>query len=145
MPASWTIRAAVAWREPRTIRPAVCAEFLFCGAISWQQAPNSEKGFDARDGDGDGKRYQIKGRRLHPQNKSRQLSVIRDVDGFDLLAAVLFDDRYRVLRAALIPREVVRERTKYVRHTNSRKFMLSDDVWKDGRVKDVTEDLKAVE
>ena len=58
------------------------AEFLFCRAFSWQQAPNSEKGFDARDGNG--KRYQIKGRRLHPQNKSRQLSAIRDVEGFDV-------------------------------------------------------------
>ena len=25
------------------------AEFLFCAAFSWQQAPNSERGFDARD------------------------------------------------------------------------------------------------
>ena len=27
------------------------AEFLFCRAFSWKQAPNSEKGFDATDGD----------------------------------------------------------------------------------------------
>ena len=32
------------------------AEFLFCRAFSWQQASNSEKGFDASDGDG--RRYQ---------------------------------------------------------------------------------------
>ena len=60
------------------------AEFLFCRAFFWQQASNSEKGFDASDGDG--KRYQIKGRRLHRRNKSRQLSAIRDLDGFDVLA-----------------------------------------------------------
>ena len=119
------------------------AEFLFCGAFSWQQADNSEKGFDARDGNGN--RYQIKGRHLYRRNKSRQLSAIRGLEGFDMLAAVLFDDQYRVARAALIPREVVHERAKFVRHTNSHRFMLTDDVWKDARVKDVTEDLKAAE
>ena len=120
---------------------ASVAEFLFCRAFSWQQAANSEKGFDATDGDG--KRYQIKGRRLHRRNKSRQVSAIRDLDGFDTLAAVLLDEQFRVSRAALIPRAVVGERAKFVRHTNSYKFMLSDDVWKDGRVRDVTGELRA--
>lgn len=119
------------------------AEFLFCRAFSWEEAPNSEKGFDATDGQG--KRYQIKGRRLHRHNKSRQLSAIRDVEGFDTLAAVLFDDQYRVFRAALIPREVVGERSRFVRHTNSHKFMLTDEVWRDARVRDVTEDLRVAE
>ena len=119
------------------------AGFLFCAAFSWQQAPNSERGFSASDGRG--MRYQIKGRRLHPRNKSRQLSAIRDLDGFDTLAAVLFDDGYRVSRAALIPNTVVRERCKFVEYTNSHKFMLTDDVWNDGRVKDVTGELQATE
>ena len=84
------------------------AEFLFCKAYGWTQASNSEKGFDATDGAGT--RYQIKGRRLnrHRRDKSRQLSAIRDFKGFDFLAAVLFDHDYRVERAALIPRAVVR-------------------------------------
>ena len=116
------------------------AEFLFCCALSWRLAPNSEKGFTAWDDHG--KRLQIKGRRLHPRNKSRQLSAIRDRDGFDTLAAVLFDNEYRVCRAALIPSKVVRERCKFVQHTNSYKFMLTDDVWDDGRVKDVTGKLR---
>ncbi len=119
------------------------AEFLFCRAFSWQQAENSERGFDASDSRCT--RYQIKGRRLHRRNKSRQLSAIRDFDGFDTLAAVLFDDEYRVSRAALIPNAVVRERCKFVRHTNSHKFMLTDDVWDDERVTDVTEKLQTAE
>ena len=119
------------------------AEFLFCRAFSWYQVPNSERGFDARDECG--RRYQIKGRRLHRRNKSRQLSAIRDLDGFDTLAAVLFDDEYQVSRAALIPITVVRERCKFVEHTNSHKFMLTDDVWGGGRVKDVTGELRAAE
>ena len=119
------------------------AEFLFCRAFSWEQADNSQRGYDAVDGNG--KRYQIKGRRLHRYNRSRQLSAIRDVEGFDALAAVLFDHQYRVSRAALIPGVVVCERLKFVGHTNSHKFMLTDDVWEDGRVRDVTGDLRAVE
>ena len=118
------------------------AGFLFCAAFSWQQAPNSEKGFSASDGRR--VRYQIKGRRLHGRNKSRQLSAMRDLDGFNTLAAVLFDEEYRVLRAALIPNIVVRERCKFVQHTNSHKFMLTDDVWDDARVKDATGELRAV-
>ena len=117
------------------------AEFLFCRAFAWERAGNSQSGFDARDGCG--KRYQIKGRRLYRHNRSRQLSAIRDRDGFDVLAAVLFNDEYQVFRAALIPSGVVKERAKFVQHTNSYKFMLSDDVWDDGRVKDVTADLRA--
>ena len=118
------------------------AEFLFCRAFDWQRAPNSKKGFSARDRTG--RRYQIKGRRLHPSNESRQLSAIRDLDGFDTLAAVLLDKDYRVLRAALIPSGVARERCKFVRHTNSYKFMLTDDVWDDTQVMDATKELRAV-
>ena len=119
------------------------AEFLFCRAFFWQQTPNSAKGFDATDDSG--KRYQIKGRRLHCRNKSRQLSAIRDLDGFDMLAAVLFDDEYRVFRAALIPCGIVRERSNFVPHTNSYAFILTDDVWDDTRVTDVTAELRAAE
>ena len=119
------------------------AEFLFCRAFSWEQSDNSQRGYDAVDGSGKG--YQIKGRRLHRYNRSRQLSAIRDVEGFDALAAVLFDHQYRVSRTALIPGVVVRERLKFVGHTNGHKFMLTDDVWEDGRVRDGTGDLRAVE
>lgn len=119
------------------------AEFLYCAAFGWQQAPNSEKGFDATGIDGT--RYQIKGRRLHNRNRSRQLSAIRDLRGFDVLAAVLFDHEYRVHRAALIPATVVRDRSKYINHTNSHKFLLQDDVWDIGEVVDTTERLCAAE
>ncbi len=119
------------------------AEFLFCRAYDWQRASNSEKGFSASDRDGE--RYLIRGRRHHPRNESRQLSAIRDLDGFDTLAAVLLDTDYRVLRAALISIAVVRERCRYVRHTNSYKFLLTDDIWDDARVADATERLRAIE
>ena len=119
------------------------AEYLFCQAFGWQQASNSVKAFDATDGDGI--RYQIKGRRLNRFNGSRQLSAIRDLDGFDMLAAVLFDHDYRIFRAALIPSEVARTRAKFVEHTNSNRFMLTDSIWDAPEVTDVTDALRAVE
>jgi hypothetical protein len=120
------------------------AECLFCRAFGWRQANNSVRGYDATDAEG--RRYQIKGRRVHRRNKSRQLSAIRDLAGetFDVLAGVLFDDDYNVLRAALIPRAVVEARSKYIEHTNSNKFILHDDVWSLDGVEDVTERIRGV-
>jgi hypothetical protein len=119
------------------------AEYLFCAAFGWKQAGNSAKSFDAT-GD-DGTRYQIKGRRIHRRNRSRQLSAIRDLTGFDILAAVLFDDDYRIMRAALIPISVVRDRSSYIKHTNSHKFLLRDEIWDALDVVDVSECLRAIE
>ncbi len=93
----------------------------------------------------DGTRYQIKGRRIHRRSKSRQLSAIRDLEGFDILAAVLFDDDYRILPPALIPAAVVREHSTYIKHTNSHRFMLRDAIWDAPGVIDVTERLREVE
>lgn len=119
------------------------AEYYFCTAFGWRQEANSAKAFDAT-GD-DGTRYQIKGRRLHRRNRSRQLSAIRDLEGFDTLAALLFDDDYRILRGALIPVSVVRAQAGYIAHTNSHKFLLRDAIWDEVGVEDVTERLRAVE
>lgn len=121
------------------------AEGLFCKAFGWQQAGNSNRSIDAI-GD-NGIRVQIKGRRITRHNASRQLSAIRDLEGahFDLLAAVLFAEDYQIHRAALIPRETVALRAKYVTHTNSYKFILHDDVWDLTGVQDVTNRLRQVQ
>jgi hypothetical protein len=118
-------------------------EYLFCSAFGWKQAPNSKKGFDATDEQGI--RYQIKGRRVHRRNKSRQLSSIRDFLGFDFLAAALFDDTYTIRRAIVLPVSLVADRSIYVKHTNSYKFMLHDEIWNIPGAKDVTSKLRAVE
>ena len=117
---------------------AELADYLFCTVYGWHR-PSAEKGFDAVGEDG--RRCRIKGRRLTIRNQSRQLSAIRG-HGFDVLAAVLFDDLYRVERAALIPVAVVRQRSTYVRHTNSDRFMLQDDVWVEPGVVDVTDRIR---
>lgn len=120
------------------------AEYLFCKAFGWTQAQNSVRGYDATGPDGT--RYQIKARRLHRRNKSRQLSAIRDIGGghFDVLAAVLFDDDFQVLRAILIPLTVVEARSTYIAHTNSNKFMLRDEVWSIPGIGDVTAEIRSV-
>jgi len=118
------------------------AEYYFCTAFGWKQEKNSKKAFDAIDDAGE--RYQIEGRRVHCRNKSRQLSAIRDLEGFDFLAAVLFDDYYRIMRAALIPAAVVRENSTFIGHTNSYKFMLCDAIWNFPDVEDVSDRLREV-
>jgi len=120
------------------------AEYLFCIAFRWETATNSQAGFDATDSEG--KRYQIKGRRIAGLNKSRQLSALRNIsDGnFDFLAGVLFDENYGVLRAAIIPHAVILLRAKPQQHTNSHRFLLVENVWDVPGVRDVTTQLRAV-
>lgn len=84
---------------------AELARFLFCSAYGWQPMPPWERGCSAVSAEGE--RVLIRGRRLHPRSRSRQLSVIRDIGELDVLAAVLVDDGYRVLRGAVIPHAVV--------------------------------------
>jgi hypothetical protein len=121
------------------------AEYLFCKAFGWTQVTRSTAHIDALDQDGT--RYQIKGRRITKQNKSRQLSFLRDLQGehFDYLAGILFSDDFSVLRAALIPCSVVVRLATWVDSTHSHRFLLRDTVWNDPEVKDVTDKLRAVE
>lgn len=121
------------------------AEYLFCNAFDWELCSKSEKGFDATSPDG--KKIQIKGRRFiqHRKNTSRQLSALRDFKAFDVLAATLLRDDYRVERAALIPVSVVRDCSKFHKHTNSYRFLLRDSVWDQPGVTDVTDRLRLVE
>jgi hypothetical protein len=120
------------------------AEYLFCKAFGWTRAENSSRNIDATGQDG--ARYQIKGRRITAHNASRQLGAIRDFEGrhFEFLAGVLFTESYGVLRAAIIPYDVVASKSTFVSRTNSHKFILHEDVWKAEQVHDVTEKLRAV-
>lgn len=121
------------------------AEELFCRAFHWKREGNSARSIDAVAEDG--ARYQIKARRMTTANTSRQLSAIRDLAGahFDFLAGALFDLDFTIRRAAIIPHAIVLRRAKYVAHTNSSKFMLTDDVWLEPGVIDVTQQLRAIE
>jgi hypothetical protein len=117
------------------------AEYLFCKAFGWAQESNSAKAYDAVDVK-TRQKYQIKGRRVHRRNRSRQLSAIRDLDGFDYVAGVIFDDYYQITRAALIPKLFVKDNSRFSKHTNSNIFHLRESVWDDPSVTDVTEKLR---
>lgn len=118
------------------------AELLFCQAFGWLREGNSAAGYDARDAT-TSERYQIKARRLRALTGSRQLSALRNLssDPFDVLAGVLFNSDFTILRAALIPIALVKDRTRHSSHTNSDIFHLRDDVWSLTGVVDVTEKL----
>lgn len=119
------------------------AERLFAGAFGWELSGNSAAGYDALDGE---TRYQIKARRLATRRASRQLSALRKLPEkpFDILAAVLFHSDFTVLRAALIPHDVVVNIARRTEHTNSWRLMLTDAVWDLAGVEDVTERLREV-
>jgi hypothetical protein len=110
------------------------AERVCCSRFNLHRAGFSEKSIDAIDERG--VRFQIKGRRLTPENRSRQLGAIRDVaDGpFDVLLAVFFDEDLDVEEIWSIPCEVVKE-AAYVARTNSTRFVLTQARQLDPRVK----------
>jgi hypothetical protein len=120
-------------------------ELLFAKAFGWTLNGNSSADTDALDANGI--RYQIKCRRLASPKGSRQLGFIRRLPErpFDRLAAVLLDDKFRVLRAAIIPFEVVQPRAAYVDSVKGWRFILRDSVWGIDGVADATAELKAAE
>lgn len=118
------------------------AEWLFAKACGWTLERNAQIGFDAVDADG--RRIQIKCRRLPSRKTARLLSVIRGLNDrpFDILAAVLLDENYNIYRAALIPIEVVQAKAIYSARVNGHRLLLRDGVWLEPGVVDVTERLK---
>jgi hypothetical protein len=117
------------------------SELLFCRAFGWTREGGSNLGFDAVCAKG--LRYQIKGRRLTPDNQSRQLSFIRRLPDrqFDFLAGVLFHNGFAIKRGALVPHAIVESRARFSKHANGWLFELKDDVWSDPGVIDVTNEL----
>src|SRR2546427_8813981 len=103
-------------------------EWLVARALDLKLERNSRRGFDASDSNN--VRYQIKGRRLHPSNPSRQLSIIRKLDSkeFEFLVAVLFSRDFSPQEAYKIPREQVERHARFSRHQNGHILILEGDV-----------------
>ena len=121
------------------------AEALVSRALGLSLEVPSRAGFDALGPDG--RRYQIKARRLTARNTSTQVGAIRNLDQrpFDVLAAVAFDASLSVRYAALIPVHIVAEIARYSRHTNAHIFHFRPGLLKDPRVSDVTAALAIVQ
>jgi hypothetical protein len=121
------------------------AEGLCAKGLDLTLATKSTRGYDGIDAYG--RRIEIKARRVTPHNSSRQLSAIRGLDDrhFDLLAGVLFDQDFGLVKACLMPYEVVISHSTYVSHSNSWRFLLRDGVWSLPGVMDITHQLRQVQ
>ncbi|MBI3748062.1 MAG: hypothetical protein HY262_04340 [Chloroflexi bacterium] len=121
------------------------SEYLTARALGLTLVANSSIGFDAI-GEDD-VRYQVKARRLTASNGSRQLGFIRgletDEDPFDVLVGILFNADFTVLRAAMVPIEVVRARVARIDYVNAWRLVLTDAVWSVPGVEDVTDRIRA--
>lgn len=119
------------------------AEHLFSIALGWTLENTATRGFDARGPDG--RRYQIKARRITRLNKSTQLGDLPPDERleFDALAAIVFAEDFSVLRAALIPTpDLFALRTK---HAKRPRFHLRESVMIMHGVEDVTDRLRAAQ
>lgn len=112
-------------------------EWLVAKALDLELQANSKTGYDGITKDG--KRIQIKGRRVTPQNNSRQLSAIRKYaeKDFDALAAIIYDEDFNVIEALLIPHEVVGEYASYREHVNAHILILKGPILSDSRVQSI--------
>ena len=109
-------------------------EWLISKMMDLQLAPNSRSGYDAISEAG--VRFQIKGRRITPDSKSRQLSAIRNYDNkdFDCLIAVFFDRNYDIVEAYLVPHGVVGKYGRFQGHTNALILTMSGAILNDPSV-----------
>jgi hypothetical protein len=116
------------------------AELLVQRATSGELAPNSQKSWDVLTSDGE--RLQIKARVVTDPRKrgERQLSVFRSWE-FDAAVVVLFDDEFRVWRAARLPIETFQAAAKFVEHVSGYRVFATDDLLDRGE--DWTERLRA--
>ena len=99
-------------------------EHLVARALGLTRTGNSVPGHDAVDLEG--RRYQIKGQRLTPQNPSTQLSAIRNLPkrSFEFLIAVVYRPDFVVDYAAQVPYETVVQLSTYNAHTNSHRLLM---------------------
>ncbi|MDD2948205.1 MAG: hypothetical protein PHV80_05135 [Rugosibacter sp.] len=119
------------------------AEWLVSTKLGLTLETNSAKGFDATDSQG--LRYQIKGRRVTPENKSTQLGVIRNLEGndFDFLVGVVFDANWQVKYAAKLPHQAVAELATFRPHVNGHTMHLRPIVFDNPSVEDISHELRS--
>ena len=118
------------------------AEWLVAQKLSLSLERNSKSGYDATNTSGE--RFQIKSRRLDPSNKSRQLSVIRNLDAgeFDYLIGVLFNRDFTVKEAYKIPHDLIAKYAQFSKHLSGYTLHLRGDILRAQGVEDITHILR---
>lgn len=119
------------------------AEFLAARTLKLHLAPKSTPGFDGTDNSGI--TYQIKGRQMSLANKSRQLGIIRHINGFDQLVAIVFRPDWTVDAAAIIPQKIVKRFAKPNKHQNGYILHAHDDVMKHPKVRNITRRVRTAQ
>lgn len=117
-------------------------EWLVAEKLGLTLERKSSKGFDAADANG--VRYQIKGRRITPDNPSVQLSAIRGLgnNGFDFLIGVIFDANWNILYAAKIPHGLVTNLAAFRSHVNGHVMHLRRTIFTNPLAEDITNILR---
>jgi hypothetical protein len=117
------------------------AELLVQRATHGELAPNSQRSWDVLTPEGE--RLQVKARVITAANRAgeRQLSVFRSWD-FDALVIVLFDDNFRVWRAARLAAGLLEQQSRFIEHVRGYRVMATDPLLEHGE--DWTERLRAV-
>jgi len=117
------------------------AEWLIAQSFDLSLERNSRAGYDAINNRGE--RFQIKSRRLDPTNKSRQLSVIRNLrnNEFDYLIGVLFEKNFAIKEAYKIPHDLIEKYARFSEHQNGHLLNLKGKILKDPEVEDITQIL----
>ncbi len=115
------------------------AELLVQRATGGKLAPNSERSWDVETPACE--RLQVKARVVTDPKSAgqRQLSVFRSWD-FEAAVVVLFDDEFRVWRAARLPVDVVKDAGHWSEHVRGWRVMATDDLL--ARGEDWTERLR---
>ena len=130
---------------PRTANNPIAdyAEVLVARGLRLTMKGKSNTGHDAVDAEG--QRYEVKSRRLARNSKVRMFGAIRRLEKkhFDFLAAVLFEDDFRVSRAVLVPHERVKQIAKFKEHTNAWIVLNDSRLWDAPDALDITEKLRA--
>lgn len=113
-------------------------EWLVAARLGLTLEANSAIGFDARDPDG--KRYQIKGRRLISAKGPAQLGVIRDLQAFhfDFLIAVVMNADWSVRYAARIPHAALESMANFRGHVNGHVLLMTPSVLQLDGVEDIS-------
>jgi len=117
------------------------AELLVQRATGGELADNSQKSWDVLTEENE--RLQVKARVVtNPAAPGeRQLSVFRSWD-FDAAIVVLFDDEFRVWRAARLSVELLQEHARFIGHVSGFRVLARDALLDSGV--DWTEKLRAV-
>lgn len=117
------------------------AEYLASKALGLTRASLSTKGHDAIDENG--KRYEIKSRRLTRKSKPTRFSAIRKLeeDHFDFLIAILFNENFTVNKAAIFPKDFVIKKSFWQKHVNAYILPIDNELWNSESGKDILSEI----